>query len=181
MCFKCDKHKSLRQHKMVSRRCPGSGAPLWLQQNDRLSLLVFSGEMSLWRRNVRRPKAQPPSSLVPTTPPPPPHSRSGWWERVCPDLGKQLPPRNRWSWGKYFRVLNAETIALRAHRWISRLAPTQGFNVSSPKPSDTLTSLYIIPKKLTASCNWNWISGSSIAAVPSPPFTLALHLLSLHL
>lgn len=117
----------------------------------------------------------------PPTPRLAPHSGSGWWERAWPGLGQQLPPRNRWSGGKYFRVINAETTALKAHRWISRLAPAPGINVSSPKPSDTLTSLYIIPKKLSASCNWNWISGSSVAAVPSPPFALTLHLLSLHL
>lgn len=125
------------------------------------------------------PKAQPPSALVPT-----PHSGPGWWERAWPGLGQQLPPRNRWFGGKFqqaFRIIDAETIALMAHRWIWRLAPTPGFNVSSRKPSDTLTSLYIIPKKLTASCNWNRISGSSIPALPSAPFTLTLHLLSLHL
>lgn len=70
MCFNVTQTELLRQHKMVSR---WSGAPLWLQQNARLLLLVFSVEMSYLRHNVRvrcpcltGSWAQPPSALVPT-------------------------------------------------------------------------------------------------------------------
>lgn len=189
MCFNVTQTQIRCQHKMVSRWCLGGGAPLWLQQNDRVSLLVFTVEMSYLRRNVWRPcltgscwcwrNCQGSATFCPGSYPP--RSRPGWWERARGQAWVSSCHLATGGLEESFNkpsVINAETIALKAHRWISRLA--RGFNVSSPKPSDTLTSLYIIPKKLTASCNWNWISGC-ITAVPSPPFTLTLHLLSLHL
>lgn len=85
---------------------------------------------------------------------PPPRPGPGWWERARGQAWVSSCHLATGGLEESFNkpsVINAETIALKAHRWISRLA--RGFNVSSPKPSDTLTSLYIIPKKLTASCN----------------------------
>lgn len=70
-------------------------------------------------------------------------------------------------------------MALATHRWIYKLLDTHDLNVQSQpsaqsKPPDTLGSLYIIPKKLNVSNNWNGTSGR-ITAVPSLLFILNLH------